>query len=125
MEAGYQHGVPHATMRLYDDNARVLREAQREAGLAEGVRRTHYPSAKVMHKQRYLLGASMAFAESSDISTCLVLWCVLLFLLNVLNGKLLDSPARPLFGTPAVAFCPSSSMSSVSLDLPVINAPTS
>ena len=37
-------------MRLYDENGMVLRKAQREAGLAEYVRRTYYPSAEVLHE---------------------------------------------------------------------------
>ena len=56
--------------------------------------------------------------------TCLVLLCILLFLLGVQIGKLLESPVKPLSGAPAVAISSSSSLPSVSSDPPTVNAPT-
>ena len=58
--------------------------------------------------------------------TCLVLLCILLFLLGMQIGKLLDSPAKPLSGASAVAISPASSFSlpSASSDSPIANAPT-
>lgn len=58
--------------------------------------------------------------------TCLVLLCILLFLLGVQIGKLLDPPAKPHSGVPTVAISPasSSSLSSASSNPPIANAPT-
>ena len=58
--------------------------------------------------------------------TCLVLLCILLFLLGVQIGKMLDPPAKSLSGVPAVAISPASSSAqqSASSNLPIANAPT-